>query len=154
MARSMLSLGMFSPLAARMAVRRRGLVSGSAPPVRAAIVSSRIILVKILPRLASVAAFLCLIVAHFECPDMVNLLREVWQEQQYSSCRDSVAVAPHSGNRAAPHAPHGYVTARSFLDTSPAALRYPFRCKSAHLQVFERAIRRNHRGAGPWRCAE
>jgi hypothetical protein len=27
-------------------------------------------LVKILPRLASVAAFLCLIVAHLECPDM------------------------------------------------------------------------------------
>jgi hypothetical protein len=26
--------------------------------------------VKILPRLASVAAFLCLIVAHLECPDM------------------------------------------------------------------------------------
>ncbi len=24
------------------------------------------------PRLASVAAFLCLMVAHFECPDMVN----------------------------------------------------------------------------------
>jgi hypothetical protein len=53
-----------------MAVRRRGLVSGSAPPVRAAIVNSRIILVKTLPRRASVAAFLCLIVAHFECPDM------------------------------------------------------------------------------------
>src|ERR1700752_3169563 len=100
MARSILSLGMFSFLAALMAVRRRGLVTGSAPPVRAAIVNSRIILVKILPRLASVAAFLCLIVAHFECPDMVNLLREVWQEQRYSSCRDSVAVAPHSGNRA------------------------------------------------------
>jgi hypothetical protein len=26
------------------------------------------------PRLASVAAFLCLIVAHFECPDMTNPL--------------------------------------------------------------------------------
>src|SRR4029077_18906751 len=66
----MLSLGIFSPLAARMAVRRRGFVTGSAPPVRAAIVSSRMIFVKTLPRLASVAAFLCLIVAHLECPDM------------------------------------------------------------------------------------
>src|SRR5271156_6383216 len=70
MARSMLSLGIFSLFAERMAVRRRGLVMGSAPPVRAAMVNSRIILVKILPRLASVAAFLCLIVAHLECPDM------------------------------------------------------------------------------------
>jgi hypothetical protein len=33
-------------------------------------VNSRIIFVKILPRFASVAAFLCLIVAHLECPDM------------------------------------------------------------------------------------
>src|SRR3984885_10551345 len=70
MARSMLSLGMFSPLAVRIAVRRRGFVTGSAPPVRVAIVNSRMSLVKILPRRASVAAFLCLIVAHFECPDM------------------------------------------------------------------------------------
>src|ERR1700690_8629 len=70
MARSMLSLGIFSLFAESMAVRRRGLVMGSAPPVRAAMVNSRIILVKILPRLASVAAFLCLIVAHLECPDI------------------------------------------------------------------------------------
>src|SRR5579863_9138546 len=98
MARSILSLGMFSALAERMAVRRRGLVSGSAPPVRVAIVNSRIILVKTLPRFASVAAFLCLIVAHFECPDMDKPSREVWQEQQFSSCRDSVAAGLAPGN--------------------------------------------------------
>jgi hypothetical protein len=31
---------------------------------------SRISFVKMRPRFASVAAFLCLIVAHFECPDI------------------------------------------------------------------------------------
>src|ERR1700733_8786231 len=67
----MLSFGMFSFLAARMAVRSRGLESGSPPPTRAAMVISRISLVKMRPRLASVAAFLCLIVAHLECPDMI-----------------------------------------------------------------------------------
>src|ERR1700730_12711064 len=67
----MLSLGMFSFLAARIAVRRRGLEVTSPPPTRAAMVISRISLVKMRPRLASVAAFLCLIVAHFECPDMI-----------------------------------------------------------------------------------
>src|SRR5690348_4174106 len=69
----MLSAGMFSAFAARMAVRRRGLASGSPPPMRAATVISLIILVKILPRLASSAPFLCLIVAHFECPDIIFL---------------------------------------------------------------------------------
>ena len=41
-----------------------GSLSGSPPPMRAAIVISRMILVKTLPRLASSAPFLCLI----ECP--------------------------------------------------------------------------------------
>src|SRR6266566_3652695 len=61
---------MFSFLAVATAVRRRGLVSGSPPPLRAAILISRISRVKTRPRFASVAAFLCLMVAHFECPDM------------------------------------------------------------------------------------
>src|SRR5437879_10926813 len=69
MARLILSAGMFSALAATMAPRRRGLVSGS-PPFLAAIEISLIRRVKILPRLASSAPFLCLIVAHFEWPDM------------------------------------------------------------------------------------
>src|SRR5215471_17523752 len=70
MARSMLSFGMFSFFAARIAVRRRGLELASPPPMREAMVISRIRRVKTRPRLASVAAFLCLMVAHFECPDM------------------------------------------------------------------------------------
>src|SRR5215471_20995522 len=70
MARLMLSAGMFSALAARIAVRRRGLESGSPPPPLAAIVISLMRRVKILPRLASSAPFLCLIVAHLEWPDI------------------------------------------------------------------------------------
>ena len=65
----MLSAGMLTALAAMMAVRRRGLLSGS-PPLRAAIMISLMMRVKILPRLASRAAFLCLMVAHLEWPDM------------------------------------------------------------------------------------
>src|SRR5215469_12022083 len=68
-ARLMLSAGMFSALAAAMAVRSRGLPSGS-PPLLAAMVISLIRRVKILPRFASSAPFLCLIVAHLEWPDM------------------------------------------------------------------------------------
>src|SRR5690348_18484593 len=70
MARLILSAGMFSALAAATAVRRRGLPSTSPPPLLAAMVISLIRRVNILPRLASSAPFLCLIVAHFEWPDM------------------------------------------------------------------------------------
>src|SRR5712675_399157 len=70
MARLILSAGIFSALAAATAVRRRGLPSTSPPPLLAAMVISLIRRVKILPRLASSAPFLCLIVAHFEWPDM------------------------------------------------------------------------------------
>src|ERR1700729_1677502 len=72
MARLMLSAGMFSALAAAIAPRNRGLPSGSPPPPLAAMVISLIRRVKILPRLASSAPFLCLIVAHFEWPDMLQ----------------------------------------------------------------------------------
>src|SRR5215471_7088099 len=70
MARWIVSDGIFAVLAAATAVRRRGFESASPPPMRAAEVSSRMSLVKTLPRRASTAAFLCLMVAHFECPDI------------------------------------------------------------------------------------
>src|SRR6201999_1156132 len=73
-AREILSLGMFSDLAAAIAERRRGLPSGSPPPALAATMISLIRRVKILPRLASSAPFLCLMVAHFEWPDMTENL--------------------------------------------------------------------------------
>src|SRR3954463_1318060 len=63
---------MFPPLASLTALRRRAFASTSPPPVRVATVISLIIFVKILPRLASSAPFLCLIVCHLECPDIRN----------------------------------------------------------------------------------
>src|SRR3954465_2878079 len=77
MARLMLSAGMFSAFAAAIAVRSRGFPSGSPPPDLAAIAISLIRRVKILPRLASSAPFLCLIVAHFEWPDMEDLRNQI-----------------------------------------------------------------------------
>src|SRR5438105_15004516 len=71
MARLMLSAGIFSCLAASTALRRRGFLSGS-PPDLAAMLISLIRRVKTLPRLASSAPFLCLIVAHFEWPDIAR----------------------------------------------------------------------------------
>src|SRR4051812_34198754 len=70
----MFSAGMFAAFASAMIVRRRGFMSGSPPPPRAATVSSLMMRVKILPRLASRAPFLCLIDAHFEWPDMPETL--------------------------------------------------------------------------------
>ena len=59
-ARLMLSAGMLTDLASATIVRRRGFMSGSPPPLRAATVSSLMMRVKILPRLASAAPFLVL----------------------------------------------------------------------------------------------
>src|SRR5262249_59244189 len=70
MARSIVSPGMLWARAARTAVRRRGLALTSPPPRRAATVISLISFVKTLPRLASLAAFLCLMVLHLEWPDI------------------------------------------------------------------------------------
>src|SRR3954467_2809840 len=70
MARSMLSLGMLFALASATAARRRGLPSGSPPPSRAAMVISLMMRVKTLPRFASAAPFLCLMVLHLLWPDM------------------------------------------------------------------------------------
>src|SRR5262245_49168178 len=43
---------------------------GSPPPCRAAMMMARASLLHSLPRLASMAPFLCLMVAQWECPDM------------------------------------------------------------------------------------
>src|SRR6267142_108874 len=68
----MVSLGMLPALASRIALRNRALPSESPPPERAATVISLMNLVKSLPRLASSAPFLCLILCHFECPDIIS----------------------------------------------------------------------------------
>src|SRR5436305_10573034 len=74
MARLMFSAGILAAFASPIIVRRRGFMSGSPPPARAATVNSLMRRVKILPRLASSAPFLCLIECHFECPDMAEIL--------------------------------------------------------------------------------
>src|SRR5579871_772917 len=85
----MLSAGMFSALASAMIVRRRGFESASPPPARAATEISLMMRVKTRPRLASAAPFLCLIVAHFEWPDMIPY-----------PVRDLACLSPHCTTRA------------------------------------------------------
>src|SRR5205807_1305299 len=70
MARSMLSFGMLLAFASAMAARRRGLPLTSPPPMRAATVISLRMRVKTLPRFASAAPFLCLMVDHLLWPDI------------------------------------------------------------------------------------
>src|SRR4029077_10533280 len=67
-ARSILSFGMLWARAARVALRRRGLALGSPPPVFAARVISFDNLLKILPRLASIAPLKRLTFDHLLCP--------------------------------------------------------------------------------------
>src|SRR5580765_3217842 len=64
----MLSLGTELFFAFWIASKRVGLPSGSPPPVRAATSMFLMSLANILPRRASMTAFLCLVVAHLECP--------------------------------------------------------------------------------------
>src|SRR5690242_17028427 len=66
----MLSLGTEFFLAFWIASYRVGLPAGSPPPVRAATSTFLISRANSLPRLASTTAFLCLVVAHFEWPDI------------------------------------------------------------------------------------
>src|SRR5688572_24046837 len=67
-ARSMLSIGTEFLRAFCMASYSVGLPSGSPPPVRAATSMFLISFANSFPRLASRAAFLCLVVAHLEWP--------------------------------------------------------------------------------------
>ena len=68
MARVMVSLGILAALAVEMACLNRGLASGSLPPFLAEIINSLMTFVNTFPRLASWAAFLCLMLAHLLCP--------------------------------------------------------------------------------------
>src|SRR5580692_2723710 len=70
MARSMVSLGMFTARALSAAARKRGLPAMSPPPRRADSVSSLMTLVQTFDFLESEASFLCFIFDHRLCPDM------------------------------------------------------------------------------------
>src|SRR5262249_20837829 len=70
-ARWIFSLGILTDLASSIAIRRRGLDSGSLElPDLAAIAIALPSLVKVWPRLASLAPLARLMVAHLECPDI------------------------------------------------------------------------------------
>src|SRR5579863_9017422 len=71
----MLSFGIDASLAFWIAFASDALASGSPPPSRAATVIARASFVNCAPRRASTIAFLCLIPAHLECPDMARILR-------------------------------------------------------------------------------
>src|SRR5215472_1800919 len=99
MARSMFSRGMLFAFATATIVRSRGFISGSPPPVRAATANSLIRRVKILPRLASAAPFLCLMECHLECPDMSETLPLFGQDDPDIRAlipRLSAVIAKHS----------------------------------------------------------
>ena len=69
-ARSMLSDGIDDFLALATASNNVGLPSISAPPLRAATSIARICLANTFARRLSIIAFLCLVVAHLEWPDI------------------------------------------------------------------------------------
>ena len=71
----MLSFGIDASRAFWTASASDGLPSMSPPPSRAATVIARVSLVKCWPRRWSTTAFLCLIEAHLECPDIASHYR-------------------------------------------------------------------------------
>src|SRR5688572_28405134 len=82
---------MLFSVALSMARRSRGFMPGSPPPRRAATVISLIRRVKILPRFASVAAFLCLMFAHLLWPAMLDFDRRM-NLRNYTRGRDSAGL--------------------------------------------------------------
>src|SRR5919201_5125594 len=94
----MFSRGMLFAFASAMIVRSRGFMSGSPPPARAATANSLMRRVKILPRFASTAPFLCLMECHLECPDMSETLPLFGQNDPHIRTpvpRLSAVVAEH-----------------------------------------------------------
>src|SRR5215207_8243170 len=90
MARSMLSPGMFTARALRMAERRRALVSGLAPPCLAARVSSLASLLKTLPFFASTTALMCLTFDHLLWPAMLEIAEFVGMARQLGVAAQNV----------------------------------------------------------------
>src|SRR5699024_9342273 len=108
-ARSMLSLGTEVFLAFWIASNSVGLPAGSPPPIRAATSTFLTSLANILPRLASFAAFLCLVVAHFEWPaigqslslhEMSHLARPVRGRRCFGVCPPILGGAAGRGAHA------------------------------------------------------
>ena len=87
----MFSFGIEASRAFWIAVASAGLPSGSPPPSRAATVIARASLVNCWPRFASVAAFLCLIEDHLECPDIA------WHSMETGMAAESHSHSPARG---------------------------------------------------------
>src|SRR5947209_18347388 len=98
----MLSFGMLCARAAWIALRRRGLPFGSPPPAFAAMVISFDNLLKILPRLTSIAPLNRLTFDHLLCPDIradcVQLLIEICE---FSEQHLAEKMASEKGNKRA-----------------------------------------------------
>src|SRR6185312_4165880 len=97
-ARSMLSLGTEDFLAFWIASYSVGLPAGSPPPIRAATSMFLISLANILPRRASMTAFLCLVVAHLEWPD-INYLSICKLATRWCAGRPGRGIAGGCGRR-------------------------------------------------------
>ena len=69
----MLSFGIEASFALRIAFSSAALASGSPPPSRAATVIARESFENAAPLRESTIAFLCLMLDHFECPDMPSV---------------------------------------------------------------------------------
>src|SRR4051794_28768510 len=81
MARSMVSLGTLAPRALSIAVRRRGLLVGSPPPLAETVISL-ISLVHPFDFFESARAFLCLMVDH-----------RLWPDIQFTSAEESFSTS-------------------------------------------------------------
>src|SRR5918997_1041485 len=128
-ARSMLSLGTEDFLAFWMASYSVGLPAGSPPPTRAATSTFLMSLANILPRLASMTAFLCLVVAHLEWPDMKTSVATARQCRPGGPMRPGVPTPRSTGARAGP---------RSTLDGRP----WRAGCPAEPRQSYRRRVHR------------
>src|SRR3954468_18088067 len=107
----MVSFGMLLAYALSMARRSRGFIDGSAPPRRAATVISLMRRVKILPRFASVAAFLCLMFAHLLWPAMVvplyvperRIVTDAYERDAYERLLQDPLLREKRPQRCKPH---------------------------------------------------
>src|SRR3954469_24058714 len=108
----MLSLGTEDFLAFWVGPWRGGLPAGSPPPIRAATSTFLMSLANILPRRASMTAFLCFVVAHLEWPDMVLPPGEEQSPAARRTCagRRARRTSRGSGSR---HPPRGGTTSPS-----------------------------------------
>src|SRR5690625_526419 len=147
-ARSMLSLGTDDFFAFWIASYRVGLPAGSGPPIRAATSTFLISFANILPRRASMTAFLCLVVAHLEWPAMAILPLPVsgpsppYRAELNAPCVPGPGSSGGSDRRARP--PGGTASRPRLPGVRPRLLRH-----RRHRRVRERAPPLRSRPARP-----